>query len=155
MNVKLLNTLPRDKSINAQYAAIARLDGKATWEFLLLPTEMQWSRGISYQPSNASGNVPILQFASINGWSLSMSFPVGFGDALIGDYVAQLASLMQSENGGAPPILFWKWGQRQLSPCVMVKCDRTESRWTKDGQLLECKLDVGLVQINEKQLVLN
>jgi hypothetical protein len=152
MNIKILNTLPRDKSINAQYAAIARLDGKAAWEFLLLPTEMQWSRGISYQPSNTSGNVPILQFASINGWSLSMSFSVGFGDVLIGDYVAQLASLMQPENG-APPILFWRWGQRQLSPCVMTKCDRTESRWTKDGQLLECKLDVGLVQVNEKQLV--
>ncbi|MBW4666483.1 MAG: hypothetical protein KME60_03305 [Cyanomargarita calcarea GSE-NOS-MK-12-04C] len=152
MNIKVLNTLPHDRSINAQYAAIARLDGKATWEFLLLPTEMQWSRGISYQPSNTSGNVPILQFASINGWSLSMSFPAGANDALIGDYIDQLTSLMQPENG-APPILFWRWGQRQLSPCVMLKCDRTESRWTKDGQLLECRIDLVLGQVNEKQLV--
>ncbi len=152
MNIKVLNALPRDKSVNAEFAMIARLDGKAVWEFLLLPTEIQWSRGISYQPSNTSGNIPILQFASVNGWSISMSVPVGSNDVLIGNHVSNLAKFMEPQPS-TPPILFWKWGNKQLSPCVMTKCDRTESRWTKDGQLLECKLDIGLVQINERQLI--
>lgn len=152
MNTKILNTLPRDKSINASYATIARLDGKAAWEFLLLPTEIQWSKAASYQSANTGGSIPLLQYASSSGWSVSMSFPVMGGDLIITDYVNKLAALLLPENG-APPPLYWQWGQRRLSPCVLAKFEKTESQWTKDGQLLGCTLDIALVEINEKQLV--
>ncbi len=153
MNTNILKTLPRDKSTSASYATIARLDGKAAWEFLLLPSEIQWSKAASYQSANTGGSIPLLQYASSSGWSVSMSFPVMTGgDSIITEYVDKLAALLLPENG-APPPLYWQWSQRRLSPCVLVKFDKKENLWTKDGQLLSCQLDIVLVEVNEKQLI--
>jgi hypothetical protein len=153
VNIKIYNTLPRTVSTTSgNYALIARLDGKEVWEFLLQPTELQWSHSSSYQPSGASGSIPILQFSSYSGWAVSMNFPLYGNDRNITNYVERLSSLLIPENG-SPPVLFWQWGERSLSPCVMVKFDRTENNWTSSGQLLSCKIDLTLVQVNEKQLI--
>lgn len=153
MNTKVYNALPRDKSLSPSYAAIARLDGKSIWEFLLLPTEIKWAKAASYQASNTAGNIPIAQYNQTSPWVVSLSVPLYTGQPVtLTEYAEKLSALLIPENG-APPLLSWQWGQRKLSPCVMTQCDRAESNWSKDGQILSCRLDIQLSEVSQKLVV--
>ena len=76
MDITLLQTLPRKDSSIAKYATISKLDGSNAWRFLLMPRELNFKRKINYQSTSTSTNIPIVQFASLEGWNLTASIPL-------------------------------------------------------------------------------
>jgi hypothetical protein len=153
MNITLLQTLPRKDSSIAKYATISKLDGTSAWRFLLMPRELNFKRNINYQSTSTSTNIPILQFASLEGWNLTATIPLYSREYDITEHALSISKLMEPDPI-TPPILTWRWGNRLLSPCIMTQCDRTEFDWFPDGRLRGCNLAIGLAEVNEKMLVI-
>lgn len=156
MNSNVLRSLPQTKQVKGEYATIARLDGKATWQFLTMPNEISWDRGANYS-AVATPKFPSNQYTRTDPWTLSISnLPLStyWEEKSLTDYVAQLSALQIPDREKlSPPVLLWKWGQRLLSPCVMTRFSRTEDAWNGDGELLSCKISFSLLQVSDKILI--
>ena len=157
MNNSVLQTLPQAQRTQGQYAMLARLDGKSAWNFLVMPTEINWERAASYSASGAANAVtPYQQFNAVEGWTVSMSFPLSgyWQEKSLTSYVDAIASLQKPDTGKlAPPILAFRWGQRSFSPCILTRFSKQESLWFSSGDLAECKVSIALVEVPENQII--
>lgn len=156
MNPIVLQKLPQVTRSQGIYATIARLDGKAAWEFLTMPLEISWEGSANYSPANTPAS-PSYQYTKTDTWTLSISglaLSTIQSDRSLTDYVNQLANLRLPDAGKlTPPVLMWKWGQRLLSPCVLTRFTKLEDSWNNNGELMGCKISFSLLQVSDRNLV--
>ncbi len=156
LNQRILNQLPQAGRDKGEYARISRLDGRASWEFLLLPAEITFERNATYSKSGAVGAFQNYQFASIDTWSLGISnLPLNtiYERKDLEGYINQLANLAVPDTQAlAPPILVWRWNNRVLSPCVLVNFSKVEKLWFPDGSLAQANISFSLQQVPVNQI---
>lgn len=158
MNQSVINSLPQSNSnTTGEYSILARLDGKKGWRFLVQPTEITFEQSANYATSNNVSALSSVQFAGLDGWRLNISnLPLStlWQQKRLTQYVDELARLMTIEEGKfSPPVLALKWGQRVWQPCVMTNFNKVEKFWFKDGELAECSVSFGLLQVPTNLLI--
>lgn len=158
MNPEVLKELPQVDRPRATYANISRLDGKGTWKFLLMPTEITYDSSANYTPSNSVGiSSPTLQWTTTDNISLSIgNLPISGRSQrrVITKYVNDLMALIQPIAKGKPPaVLSFVWGQTSHSPCVMTRFSKVERSWYPNGDLAECSVSFTLVKVPTELLV--
>lgn len=158
MNQSVINTLPQSNAnATGGFSTLVRLDGKAGWKFLVQPTEISYEQSANYSSSNNVSALSSIQFAGLDGWRLNISnLPLSslWQQKRLTQYVDELARLMAIEDGKfSPPVLALKWGQRLWQPCVMTNFSKVEKFWFKDGELAECTVSFGLLQVPTSLLI--
>lgn len=156
MNVNQLAKLPNATPSQGKYASISRLDGKLSWEFLVMPLEITWSRSSNFATAD-NPVFPTPQYKSTEGWTLTFNdIPLltTRANKNLTDYVNQLSSLELPDPAKlSPPALLFKWGQRILSPCRMTRFAKKETDWNSDGELQGCNVSFTLIQVSDKIIV--
>lgn len=156
-NQLVLQSLPQAPTTKGIYALLARLDGKAVWEFLTMPNEILFDEGSSYASANAPGASPFLQFSGVSNEIMTIqNLPLStiWEKKSLDAYIKALSSLAKPDPVTySPPALAFRWGQKLFSPCLMGRFSRTETFWTPDGKLTEAKVSFSLTKIDESQLI--
>ncbi len=126
---------------------------KPLWYFLMNPQSLHYSKQAEYDKiATLAAKIPDLQFKNTDSPSLEIS-DIVLDTFCFGKTVQPLINGIQSlleanidKNQYNPPILAFRWGKTDFSPCVLTKCDWNESGWI-NGEVARAKLSISLLKI--------
>ena len=157
MNETVISLLPQAPRVSASYATIARLDGRVSWRFLVMPLEIGFNRPINYSPSGVPGRIQRLAFGGLGNWVMSVnSLPLStrYQERSLSPYINSIANLAEPDKAAkSPPILLFRWAEKLFSPCLLSDFSYVETWWHSDGSTAEAKISFSLTQIPASQVV--
>lgn len=123
------------------------------WQFLINPQQLQWNNSANYQTvetlaatakhwqfSNTSGRTLKIPNLIMNVWCYGRTLKT------VVDGAEQLLKAKVKENEYAPPLLRFRWGDRDFGPCVLTDIEYTESQW-RNGQPSAMQISLTLQEV--------
>lgn len=107
-----------------------------TWNFLINPSQLNYSRKANYTPSGTlNSNAPVMQFFSTDALVLKIddvlleSWHDGRSLQPLLDGLNKLLEAKIDQGKFAPPVLSFVWGSKRFGPCVLLDISYNETAW--------------------------
>ncbi len=107
-----------------------------TWNFLINPSGLNYSRKANYTPSGTLNSVaPVMQYYNTDGAILSIdnvlmdSWHDGKSLRPLLEGLERLLEAQVNQGKFAPPVLSFVWGSKRFGPCVLLDVSWDEAGW--------------------------
>lgn len=120
----------------AQQSGGADAGALNTWNFLINPSQLNYSRKANYTPSGTlNSSASVLQYFNSDGTILSVdnilmdSWHNGKSLRPLLEGLERLLEAQVNQGKFAPPVLSFVWGSKRFGPCVLLDVSWDEAAW--------------------------